>query len=200
MMSTQAVPFLTPEQYLEMERSAETRSEYLNGAMYAMSGSTITHAFIVNSALLLLGGQLRGRKCAAFATDLRLFVRERQLITYPDIFVACEPYQDLDGRKDMLVDAVLIIEVLSPSSKNYDRGEKFLFYRSLPSFREYLLLAQDQIHAEHHVRQSDGSWVMREYSSAADEIALPSIECRLRLEDVYERVEFETASELASPV
>jgi Uma2 family endonuclease len=85
-----------------------------------------------------------------------------------------------------MVDATVIVEV--------DRGEKFLFYRALPSFREYLLLAQDQIHAEHHVRQPDGSWLMREYSAPTDEIRLASIGCSLRLADVYERVEFETAS------
>jgi len=88
-----------------------------------------------------------------------------------------------------MVDATLIIEVLSPSTKNYDRGEKFRFYRALPSFREYLLLAQSEVRAEHHVRQADGAWLMREYTSLSDEINLPSIGCSLRLQDVYERVE-----------
>jgi Uma2 family endonuclease len=188
-MSTQSLPFLTPEQYLEIERAAETRSEYLAGSMYAMSGSSFDHAHIVLATASNLYGQLRGRECAAFATDLRLFVREHDLITYPDIFVACRPFQALDGRKDTMTDATVIIEVLSPSTKNYDRGEKFLFYRALPSFREYLLLSQDRIRAEHHVRQEDGSWVMREYFALSDKIELPSIGCRLRLQDVYERVE-----------
>ena len=194
MMSTQVVPFLTPEQYLEIERVADTRSEYLGGAMYAMAGSSRNHAYLVMNAGYLLNGQLRGRECAAFATDLRLFVRQHRLITYPDVFVACPPFQDLDSRKDTMVDASVIIEVASPSTKNYDRREKFRFYRALPSFREYLLLAQDEIHAEHHVRQPDNSWLMREYSSPSDEIVLDSIGCRLRLSDLYERVEFEAAN------
>lgn len=189
MMSTQSVPFLTPEQYLEIERAAETRSEYLAGSMYAMAGSSFDHARIVTAATAALYMQLRGCPCDVFATDLRLFVRQQELITYPDIFVACQPFQVLDGRKDTMLDATVIIEVLSPSTKNYDRGEKFLFYRSLPSFREYLLLAQDKIAAEHHVRQPDGAWLMREYLSLSDEITLPSISCHLRLQDVYERVE-----------
>ena len=188
-MSTQSLPFLTPEQYLEIERAAETRSEYLAGSMYAMSGSTFDHAYLVGNSFSALNAQLRGRECAAFATDVRLFVRQHDLITYPDVFVTCRPFQALDGRKDTMTDATVIIEVLSPSTKNYDRGEKFLFYRALPSFREYLLLSQDKIRAEHHVRQPDGAWLMREYSSFADEIDLPSIGCRLRLQDVYERVE-----------
>jgi Uma2 family endonuclease len=189
MMSTQTVPFLTPEQYLEIERNAEIRSEYLAGSMYAMSGSTLNHALLVTNTGLSLNTQLRGHECTAFATDLRLFVRRHDLITYPDIFVACRPFQVLDGRKDTMIDATVIIEILSPSTKNYDRGEKFLFYRSLPSFREYLLLAQDEVHAEHHVRQPDSSWLMREYSTRADEILLTSIGCKLLLHEIYERVE-----------
>ena len=193
-MSAQAVPYLTPEQYLEIERAAETRSEYLAGSVYAMAGSSQNHAQIVMTTGFLLHAQLRARECAPFSADLRLFVRQHNLITYPDVFVACRPYQVLEGRKDTLVDATVIVEVLSPSTKNYGRGEKFRFYRALPSFREYLLLAQDEIRAEHHVRQPDGSWLMREYSAPTDEIDLKSIGCRIRLADVYERVEFEAAS------
>src|SRR5580658_5663445 len=135
-MSTQALPFLTPEQYLEIERAAETRSEYLAGEMYSMPGSTLNHALIVNNTSFFLALQLRGRECTGFTTDLRLFVRQHNLITYPDVFVMCRPFQVLDGRKDTMVDANVIVEVLSPSTENYDRGKKFLFYRALPSFRE----------------------------------------------------------------
>lgn len=193
-MSTQAMPFLTVEQYLEIERAAEARSEYLGGAMYAMAGATRNHGRIVASAGMVLYNQLRGRECEAAITDLRLAVRQHNLITYPDIFVTCGPDRFYDNRKDTLIDATVIVEVLSPSTKNYDRGEKFVFYRGLPSFREYLVLAQDKVYAEHHVRQADNSWLMREYSASSDEIDLKSIDCRLRLADVYERVEFETAS------
>jgi Uma2 family endonuclease len=189
-MSTQALPYLTVEQYLEAERGAETRSEYLAGAVYAMSGASRAHAHIVAAVSYELYGQLRGRNCAVATTDLRLAVRQHDLVTYPDIFVTCGPDRFLDDRKDTLTDATVVIEVLSPSTKNYDRGEKFRFYRALPSFCEYLLLAQDEIRAELYVRQPDGSWLMREYCSASDEIALVSIGCTLRLAAVYERVEF----------
>ena len=188
-MSTQAMPFLTPEQYLEIERAAEIRSEYLAGSVYAMSGSSFDHASVVMATLAGLHSQLRGRQPEVFATNLRLFVREHDLITYPDVFVVCPPFQVPDDQHDTMLDATVIIEVLSPSTKNYDRGEKFVFYRALPSFREYLLLEQSEIRAEHHVRQPDGAWLMREYLSLSDEIDLTSIACRLRLQDVYERVE-----------
>jgi Uma2 family endonuclease len=188
-MSTQSLPYLTPEQYLEIERSAETRSEYLAGSMYAMAGASRNHGRLVEATAGLLFAQLRGRECESASTDIRLYVPKHKLITYPDVFVTCGPDQYLDNRKDTLVDATLIVEVLSPSTKDYDRAEKFLFYRTLPSFREYLVLSQDKIRAEHHVRQTDGAWLMREYLSLSDEIDLPSIACRLRLQDAYERVE-----------
>jgi Uma2 family endonuclease len=194
MMSTQVVPFLTIEQYLEIERAAETRSEYLAGGMNARAGASLSHANLVAATAHLLYSQLRGRECSTFATDLRLYIRQHDVVTYPDVIVTCPPFQSLDNRKDTVTDATVIVEVLSLSTKNYDRSERFLFYRTLPSFREYLLLAQDRVHAEHYVRQSDGSWLMRENSSVSDEIDLKAIDCRLRLADVYERVEFEIAS------
>jgi Uma2 family endonuclease len=159
-MSTQPVSFLTPEQYLELERAAETRSEYLAGSIYAMAGASLSHALVVSNAGFSLYSQLRGRDCTAFSSELRLFVPQYNLITYPDIFVSCRPFDVLDSRKDTLTDATCIIEVLSPSTKNYDRGEKFRFYRALPSFREYLVLAQDEVRAEHHSHQPDGAWRM----------------------------------------
>jgi Uma2 family endonuclease len=191
-MSTQAIPYLSPEEYLQIERSAEVRSEYLNGKVFVMAGGTRNHARIVLNALSRLSEQLRGRSCEASGSDLRLFSAHHRIFTYPDIMVTCGPDQFLDGRRDTLTDATLIVEVLSPSIKNCDRGEKFLFYRSLPSFCEYLLIAQDTVLAEHYRRQSDGAWLLREFKSPRDEIELTSVGCRLTMESLYERVEFET--------
>jgi Uma2 family endonuclease len=193
-MSTQAIPHLTPEQYLEIERAAETRSEYLAGLMYAMSGSSFHHAILVANTGTDLTRQLHGRDCLALIADIRLYVKRHDLITYPDVFVICGTSQFHDKRKDTLIDATFIVEILSPSTKNYDRREKFRFYRALPSLREYLLIAQDEVRAEHHVRQPDGSWLMREYGSRSDEIEIKAIGCRLRLETLYERVQFEATS------
>lgn len=192
-MSTQAVPYLTPEKYLEIERAADFRSEYLAGAMYAMAGASRNHGRIVGNAFALLHGQLEGRQCEPAMADQRLAVPSHHLITYPDVFVTCGPDQYFDDRRDTLADATLIIEVLSVSTRNYDRREKFFFYRSLPSFCEYLLIAQDRVLVEHHIRRPDGSWLMREYTALSAEIELTSIGCRLRLEAVYARVEFEPA-------
>ena len=189
-MSTQAVPHLSPEQYLEIERNAQFRSEYINGQMFAMSGGTRNHARIVRNALLRLDEQLRGKPCEAVASDLRLYSERHQVFTYPDIVVTCGPDRYHDDRKDTITDATLVIEVLSPSTTNYDRGEKFLFYQSLPSFREYLLLAQRSVRAEHHALQLDGSWLTRSFAAPDDEIELKSIDCRLQLGSLYDRVVF----------
>jgi Uma2 family endonuclease len=184
------VPHLNPERYLEIERNAEFRSEYINGQMFAISGGSINHARIIRNALLCLDEQLRGRPCEAVASDLRLYSERHQVFTYPDISVACGPVCFRDDRGDTIIDATLVIEVLSPSTTNYDRGEKFVFYQSLPSFQEYLLVAQNSVRAEHHALQPDGSWLGRTFAAPDDEIALNSFDCRLTLGSLYDRVIF----------
>ena len=185
-MSTQAIPTSTVEQYLEVERKAEFRSEYLNGQVYAMSGGTLDHARIVRNALAQFSARLRGSRCEAVGADLRLFCSRYNVFTYPDVLVTCGLHRFLDDRLDTITDAALIVDA--------HRRERFRYYRSLESFSEYLLLAQDTIRAEHHVRQPDGSWLFREFTSPANEIQLNSIGCRLNLESLYERVEFEAST------
>jgi Uma2 family endonuclease len=190
-MSTKPIAYLTPEQYLEIDRKAEFRSEYIDGEMFAMSGGTRNHARIALNTARRLAEQLDGRSCEVAGGDLRLYSAQRKMFTYPDVFVTCGPDQFLDARRDTITDATVVIEVLSPSTKDYVHGEKFRFYRSLPSFSEYLLLAQDELRAEHYTRQPEGSWLLREFTNPADEIELKSIGCRLRLDSLYQRVEFE---------
>ena len=182
---------LTAEQYLEMERTSEFRSEYVNGQVSAMSGGTMNHARIVRNTLSSLSEQLRGQPCEAFANDLRLFCARYNIFSYPDIVSGCGASKFLDERRDTITGATAVVEVLSPGTMNYDRGEKFRYYRSLESFSEYLLLAQDTPRAEHHVCQTDGSWIFREFTSPASVVELNSVGCRLAFETIYEKVEFD---------
>ncbi len=182
---------MTAEQYLEIERRSEFRSEFLNGQVFAMSCATMNHARIVRNVLSRLSAQLRGTSYEAFANDLRLFCARDGIFAYPDIVIACGAGRFLDIRRDTITDATAVVEVLSPGTMNYDRGEKFRYYRSLESFSEYLLLAQDTPRAEHHVRQADGSWIFREFISPTSVIELTSIGCRLDFESAYETVEFD---------
>jgi Uma2 family endonuclease len=190
-MSTQALPRFSISEYLKIERAAETRSEYLQGTIVAMAGASRNHAWIGTATVSRLEQQLRGKTCGPAGRDVRLYIAKYDILTYPDVIVTCGPDVFLDNEKDTITDATVIVEVLSPSTQTYNRREKFRYYRGLPSFAEYLLLAQDAIRAEHHVRQPDGSWLLREIADPTAVIELTSIECRLPLGALYERVQFE---------
>ena len=190
-MSTQPTPYLTPQQYLEIERAAEFRSEYFNGAMYSMSGGSWRHDRIVGDVFGALRAQLRGRKCSVASSSFRLQVAAEGVYLYPDITVFCGPPKFADRHTDMITDATLIVEVLSPSTENYDRGFKFEQYRRLGSLSDYLLISQDRVHIEHYTRQPDRSWLMRETSDCEAVIPLASIDCTLPVAEAYERVNFE---------
>ncbi len=178
---------LTVEQYLAQERQAETKSEYLNGEVFAMTGATREHNLIAWNIGSSLHAQLRGRSCEAYIGDMRVRVSTTGLFTYPDVVVVCgEPALDRDGL-DNLLNPTLIVEVLSESTEDYDRGTKFAHYRTIPSLSEYVLVAQKEVHVEHFIRQADG-WLLTETSNLGDTMDLPSIGCRLSLKDVYERV------------
>jgi Uma2 family endonuclease len=179
---------VTVEAYLEIERAAEFRSEYIDGEVFAMAGEGVNHAVIAAATGASLGNQLDDQPCAVVGSNLRLFCqRDQVLLTYADVMVFCEPAKFLDGDLDTLVDATVIVEVLSRSTRNYDPGEKFRFYRGLPSFSEYVLLAQDAMRAEHHVRQPDGSWLFREFNGPEAVVELKSIGCQLRLGTLYRK-------------
>jgi Uma2 family endonuclease len=188
-VSTQPKIFFTPEQYLEIERSAEFKSEYLNGEMFAMAGAPEAHSLLLVNLLGEIGGQLRSRSCRTYPNDMRVRVRSG-LFTYPDVTVVCAEPQFLDGRRDTLLNPELIVEVLSPTTEAYDRGRKFEHYQSLPSFREYLLLASDRVHADLYTRQPDDRWLLTSADAVEDTLAIDSVGVRLRLADLYDKVEF----------
>lgn len=188
-MSLQPKTHLTPEEYLAIERKAEYKSEYFNGEMFVMAGASERHALIVTNVVAELRGQLRHRPCTVYSTDLRVRVSPTGLYTYPDVIVVCGQAQFADDQKDTLLNPTLIVEVLSESTKDYDRGGKFEHYRSLASLSEYVLIAQDKYHVEHFVRQPDNRWLLWETNRLEDTIHLPSIECALALIEVYDKVE-----------
>lgn len=180
----------TPEEYLALERSSETKHEYFNGEIFAMGGASSRHVLIVTNLVVELGTQLKSGPCLVYSTDLRVKVDPTGLYTYPDVVVICDAPQFDDEQKDTLLNPVLIIEVLSDSTKDYDRGGKFEQYRAIASFAEYLLVAQDRPHVEHNVRQADGSWVLHETNRLEDTIQLKSVSCSLPLSEIYNRIHF----------
>ncbi|MBV9764543.1 MAG: Uma2 family endonuclease [Acidobacteriaceae bacterium] len=189
-MSSAPTRYITPEEYLEQERKAETRSEYFQGKVFAMAGASRRHARIVSNLVRELSGKLIDRDCNVYSNDLRLAVSQAGLYAYPDVMVVCGEEQVADRHDDMLLNPTLLIEVLSKSTKNYDRGQKFESYRKLTSLREYLTVAQDKVHAEQWVRQPDDRWMLKEYFESDAKIALLSIGVELQLSDIYRKVDF----------
>jgi Uma2 family endonuclease len=179
----------TPEEYLAFERASEWKHEYVNGQIVAMTGASREHSFIVGNVFGELRQQLRGQPCEPHMNDMRVKVSPTGLYTYPDVLVACPPVQIEDAHVDTVLNPVVIVEVLSPSTELYDRTVKFAHYRRLESLREYVLIAQDKPWVEQLVRQGD-QWLLTVYDALADVLSLGSIGCAVALRDVYERVDF----------
>ena len=190
-MSTLPKAYLTPEQYLEIERAAEYKSEYYQGEMFAMSGATREHNLIAGNVLAALHPQLRSSPCETYPSDMRVHVRDTGLYTYPDVVIACEEPRFLDGQLDTLLTPTLLVEILSPSTEAYDRGRKFDHYQSIESLRQYLLVASDRIHADLYTRQQHGGWLLTSADGPAGTLALASVNCQIALADVYEKVVLE---------
>ena len=187
--STQPKTLITPEEYLEIERKAEFKSEYYQGEMFAMAGASIPHNRLVGNLFAGLHQQLRSRRCSVFSNDIRVFVALTGLYTYPDVVAVCGELQVLDTQKDTLLNPCLIAEVLSLSTEAYDRGRKFEQYQSIESFKEYLLIASDRMHIDLYARQADGRWLRASASRPDDSIELASIGCRITVAEVYENVD-----------
>ncbi|MGA9624926.1 MAG: Uma2 family endonuclease [Bryobacteraceae bacterium] len=188
-MSTQPKTFLTPEQYLEIEREAEYKSEYFQGEMFAMAGAGEAHNVLVGNLVTGLNNHLRSRPCRVYSNDMRVRVSATGLYTYPDVVVVCGERRFLDERRDTLLNPSLLIEVLSPSTEAYDRGKKFEHYRSIESLREYLLVASDRVHVDLYTRQPDGRWLLTSADRLEDSLDLQSVGCRLALLDLYEKTD-----------
>ncbi|MGB7760729.1 MAG: Uma2 family endonuclease [Bryobacteraceae bacterium] len=192
-MSTLPKTFLTPEQYLAIERQAESKSEYYQGEMFAMAGAGLAHNVLVANLVAGLHTQLRSRPCRVLPGDMRVRVAATGLYTYPDVVVVCGDPQFSDQRFDTLVNPSLIAEVLSPSTEAYDRGRKFEHYGALASLREYLLVASDRAHVDLYTRQADGRWLLTSANRLEDTLELESVKCRVSLAELYEKVDLEGA-------
>lgn len=191
-MSPLAHPYVTPAEYLAAERKSASKSEYINGRVYAMAGASRLHNLIALNTASELRAQMRGRPCEAYVNDMRVKVERTGMYTYPDVIGLCEEPRFEDDEVDTLLNPTVIIEVLSPSTERYDRGEKFAHYRRLESLREYILISQEMPRIEHYRREGD-SWVLTEVSAPDAALVIPSLSATLLLNDIYDRIEFPTA-------
>jgi Uma2 family endonuclease len=185
----QKVPRLTPMEYLAIERAAPTKSEFYDGEMFAMAGGTALHSLIGTNVTGEFRNKLRGKHCVPYNADLRIQVQATGLFTYPDLSIICGPLQFADAD-DTVTNPSVLVEVLSPSTEAYDRGQKFLQYRQIPSLREYLLVSQHEPLLELFVRQDNNLWSLREAAGLDARLEIPSLEIAVSLAEIYANVDF----------
>ena len=186
--------YLSPEEYITLERKAiptydTVRSEYVNGAIITMSGASFSHNLITNNFSSELHTRLKGTGCAVFTNDMRISIPTTNSYFYPDVGVICDEPRFEDDVFDTLLNPIIIVEVLSPSTEAYDRGEKLSHYQQLESLKEYILVSQDRVYVERYLRKQD-EWGYTSFREIDDVLPIASIKCDLPLQEIYERVTF----------
>jgi len=190
-MSVQPIPRISFEDWLQGERAAiEGRSEYVAGEIFAMAGGSEEHNLIVTNVVGELRAQLKQQPCPVYPSDMKVRISSAEVGAYPDVMVICGDRAFYDGRRDLVTNPLLIVEVLSESTEAYDRGQKFAYYRLLESLEAYLLIAQDRVSVDLYRRQDDGSWNLRSYADLNDVVELPTINARLALSELYDKLDF----------
>ena len=180
--------YLSPEEYLTLERGAEFKSEYVDGVMYAMAGGSERHNLIAGNLITEFNVQLRKTDCKVYPSDLKVRVPNSRRFFYPDVSIVCGETRFADDEKDVVLNPVVIVEVLSESTAAFDRGKKFQSYQQIESLREYLLVSQDEFVVEHFLRQDDEHWLYTKAGGLDESLTLPTVKCQLALSDIYSKV------------
>jgi Uma2 family endonuclease len=183
--SSGAQRLLTAQEYLELERKAPFKSEFIAGKMYAMSGASLQHNRIVTNLVLALGARLKGRGCNIYAHDLRVKLPAGDAYAYPDLVIVCEKERLGDDQCDTLLNPQLIVEVLSPGTEAYDRGAKFQHYQQIGSLQEYVLVSQAQALVESFQRQTGAQWLFTSFAGVTAVAEFPSLDCSIPLAEAY---------------
>ena len=181
--------FVSRDDYFKLDESSDSKHEYYQGTIFAMTGASENHNLIFGAVYRSLGNQLDDKPCRPYPGDFRLKIEAVDLYTYPDLSVICGETQLADGRQDTFLNPTLLIEVLSDSTEAYDRGKKTEFYRTIPSLQEYVFISQDKPHVELYRRHEKG-WLLTEYSALDEQAPLDSIGCTLSLAAIYKLVRY----------
>ncbi len=184
--------FHTADEYRQLEEAAEFRNEYRDGEIVKMTGGTINHSQIIGNIYAFLKSALRGNNARPFMSDLRLWIPRYRRGTYPDVMVVEGELVCTPGRKDEIVNPVLIVEVLSKSTKDFDKDDKFRLYRSIPEFREYVLVNQSEFLVTQYIKNESNDWLFREYEGESAIVSFAALEVQMSMSDIYELVVFET--------
>jgi Uma2 family endonuclease len=187
--------YYTREEYLALEEAAKYKSEYRAGEIVPMTGGTTNHNSIIINVIAHLKFALRGQNYHLFTSDVRLWIPRYRLYTYPDVMViAGEPVYEGTGTTTV-TNPIMIVEVLSKSTKAYDQSEKFRAYRSIPEFKEYILIDQYRFYVEQFAKNSEGKWVLTEYELPDSVLTMAAIDFQISFSDIYEQVNFEITSD-----
>ena len=187
-MTAQPKHAWTVEAYLAFERESERKHEYFSGEIFAMAGASVAHNIITANIVASLHRHVLNRPCTVFPSDMRLKVVRYNLYTYPDVMVICGDIQYDEPHQDVVLNPIILIEVLSPSTENYDRGKKAQYYRTIPSLREYLLVAQDSQHIEHFTRHAEHQWLFSDLTSDDATFQLATLDCTVGMAEIYHKV------------
>ena len=174
----------TAEEYLQIEKDSPTKNEYFKGEIFAMAGAGPRHNVIFSNLFGELAHRLKGRPCRPYGSDLRIHIPKNTLYTYPDISIICE--EIVSSKADTAVQPTVLIEILSPSTKNYDRGGKFILYRDIPTLREFVLIDSESISAEAFRINKNGHWELEDYRSIEDVLTIPIVDVSITLKELYE--------------
>lgn len=189
---------LSPEEYLDLERKAELKHEYIDGRIIPWLGATRTHCEIMGNLAVALHSRLRDSPCRVYASQMRVEAAGRRSYLYPDIVAACADTRFIDDVRDTLTNPVLVMEVLSPDTEAFDRGEKFHHYQTIQTLQEYILIAQDQPRVECYQRGGEDVWFLWTESNLDAEVDFFSVNCRIPLREIYENVEFPSVADTAA--
>lgn len=185
---------MTPDEYLEFERKAELRHEFVDGDVYEMAGESLAHSQICINIAAEMQRQLKGTDCQALSPNMKVRAETKGLFAYPDLSIVCGRPIFSDLKRDVLLNPKVIVEVLSPSTQRYDQTKKFFRYRKeIASLTDYVLIYQDIAFAEHHEKQSNGKWEHNAFDGIDDLFRIPSINCEIPMAEIYDRVDFATA-------
>jgi Uma2 family endonuclease len=190
-MQVKQQQYYTPEEYLELEETADYKSEYIDGQIIPMAGGTINHNQIALNLSTELNYAFKKQSYRVYMGDLRLWIAQKRIYTYPDVMIIAGEAEFFNDRKDVITNPQIIVEVLSKSTKNYDREDKFEAYRTIPTFQEYLLIDQYRVYVEQFSKIGKKQWNLREYDEEDEAIAFASVPFEISLQDLYNKVNFE---------
>ncbi|MEA2061622.1 MAG: Uma2 family endonuclease [Thermodesulfobacteriota bacterium] len=182
---------ISPEEYLTLERESEVRNEYFDGEIFAMAGASREHNQIASNIVRVLGNQLLEKPCSVFSSDMKVKMEEIGKYCYPDIVLVCGKEEFEDDEKDVLLNPIVIIEILSDSTEAYDRGEKFAHYQLLNSFAEYILISQYFCRVEKFTRQDDETWIYSKYQTVDHVVKIETTHCELPVSEIYRKINFD---------